>query len=511
MVDISGKVNRILEMVEQGDYFVMNRPRQYGKTTTVYMLTQHLKKTADFFPVKLSFEGVGSESFRSEASFIEVFLLQLKNVFRLAGDGNMESFIGKAAGISSIYRLGMLLSEMIAKIGKKTILVIDEVDKCTVNQLFLDFLGMLRDKYLKAVQGDDITFHSVILVGVHDIKSLKIKIRPEEEKKYNSPWNIAVDFKVNMNFEPAEIVSMLTAYAEDKKKPVKMGNVELLAETLYDYTSGHPFLVSKLCKLADEEILTKGKQKEWTPGLIGEAFERLVCESYTTTNFDEIDKNLENNRALYDLVFKIIIDGEKKTFSIGNPVIARGVMLGILSDSPGDVTIHNKVYKQRIYNYMTSKIDTSTDMDGYNFRENFLGHNDTLDMEKILLKFQEFTKHQYSQDNKAFLEKDSRLVFLAFIKPIINGKGFDFKEVQVSEEKRLDVVLTYMNNKYIIELKKWYGDEYHRKGLAQLCDYLERQSQSKGYLLIFDFRSRDKEWKQERIRMGNKEIFAVWV
>ena len=34
MVDISGKIRRIKEMVDRGDYFTINRARQFGKTTT---------------------------------------------------------------------------------------------------------------------------------------------------------------------------------------------------------------------------------------------------------------------------------------------------------------------------------------------------------------------------------------------------------------------------------------------------------------------------------------------
>ena len=37
--------------------------------------------------------------------------------------------------------------------------------------------------------------------------------------------------------------------------------------------------------------------------------------------------------------------------------------------------------------------------------------------------------------------------FWIFIKPIINSKGFDFKEEQTSQEKRLDVVVTYGDRK----------------------------------------------------------------
>ena len=83
--------------------------------------------------------------------------------------------------------------------------MIDEVDKSSNNQLFLSFLGMLRNKYLLRNEGKDYTFHSVILAGVHDVKNLKVKIRPEEEQKYNSPWNIASDFEVDMSFSKEEI------------------------------------------------------------------------------------------------------------------------------------------------------------------------------------------------------------------------------------------------------------------------------------------------------------------
>jgi hypothetical protein len=41
---------------------------------------------------------------------------------------------------------------------------------------------------------------------------------------------------------------------------------------------------------------------------------------------------------------------------------------------------------------------------------------------------------------------------------------------------------------YILELKRWNGDAYHKKGLLQLARYLEQYGLAEGYLLIFDFR-----------------------
>jgi len=75
---------------------------------------------------------------------------------------------------------------------------------------------MLRNKFLLRQQGKDKTFHSVILAGVYDIKNLKLRLRQDEEKKYNSPWNIAVNFNVDMRFDVEEITSMLKEYANDK-------------------------------------------------------------------------------------------------------------------------------------------------------------------------------------------------------------------------------------------------------------------------------------------------------
>lgn len=146
----------------------------------------------------------------------------------------------------------------------------------------------------------------------------------------------------------------------------------------------------------------------------------------------------------------------------------------------------------------------------YNIKSSFIKENGELNIKKVLQRFQQFMKEQYSSKDEEFLEHHGRLLFLAFIKPIINGTGFDFKEVQVSEEKRLDLVITYNNFKYIIEMKIWRGDKYHKDGINQFCDYLDIHGLNKGYLLVFNF-NKNKEFKEERINIKDKDIFIVFV
>jgi hypothetical protein len=508
MVDISGKINEIFKMVEHGDYFIINRPRQYGKTTTIYMLNRRLKTPGDYFPINISFEGIGQKGFESETIFIEAFFLLLNQEFKSPGNAGLVKFIELSPVPDRIDMLGIWISDLVKTIGKKIVLIIDEVDKSSNNQLFLDFLGMLRNKYLKRREPGQPTFHSVILTGVHDVKSLKIKYRKDSESKLNSPWNIAVDFEVNLSFSANEIRTMLEDYTKEEQVTL---DIPFFAERLFYLTSGYPFLVSQLCKIVHEKILpARENHCQWQP----EDLEKAVQISLNTdnTNSDSLIQNLENNPDLYELVFNIIMNGVEFSFNTNNPIILFGKIYGVLKDEKGKAKIHNRLYEQRIYNYMASKLETSGKAVLDHFTAKYLDETGGLDIKKIFLKFQDFMKENQSKKNRDFLERNGRLLFLAFIRPIINGRGFDFKEAQVSEETRLDIVVTFDNKKYIIELKIWRGEVYHQDGIRQLCGYLDSQNETTGYLLVYDLRKESGLiGKNELIETEGKTIFAAWV
>ncbi|MBQ1969808.1 MAG: AAA family ATPase, partial [Paludibacteraceae bacterium] len=214
MVDTSKKLAQVEELISRGKYFTINRARQFGKTTTLKTLFRNMSE--QYVVISISFEGVGNLLFNSEESFCAKF----KDIVETALKFSLWK--EKAADWRTVIRANSLdeLSDSITDFCMETeapvLLLIDEVDKSTDNQLFLNFLGMLRNKYLdRDVKGMNSTFHSVILAGVYDVKNLKIKLRPDEERKYNSPWNIATDFDVDMTFHPDEIITMLDEYEAD--------------------------------------------------------------------------------------------------------------------------------------------------------------------------------------------------------------------------------------------------------------------------------------------------------
>jgi hypothetical protein len=503
MADVSDKLAQTLAMVEDGDYFIINRPRQYGKTTTLYTLSELLEKKGSYLVFNISFEGVGSRFFEEEQVFCRGFIRLLADYARYRAPELFDWLDENALQKNNIHELSDFITQLANKTEKKIVLLIDEVDKSSNNQLFIDFLAMLRNKYL--TQDLAKTLHAVVLAGLHDIKSLKLKLRPDSEQKYNSPWNIAAEFTVDMNLQPSEIVPMLEEYARDKQLTL---DPKLIAERLFYYTSGYPFLVSKLCKIIDEQLLPQKTELSWALEDVETAFQQLTRE--TNTNFESLAKNLENSPELYQLVYKVAIDGEAISYNPLDPTINFAFLYGIFVNQKGILKIHNLVYQEVLLGYMASRMHLLQLSRNVDFGGRFINADRSLNLEAILLKFQAFMREQDSDKDRDFLERNGRLVFLAFLKPIINGSGFDFKEPQISEERRLDVVITYLQHKYIAELKIWRGPEAHAEGLAQLADYLDRQALHEGYLLVFDH-SKKKSWKSGWEEVLGKKVFVVWV
>jgi hypothetical protein len=490
--------------VEQGDYFIINRPRQYGKTTALYAIADALRKTGDYIVLNTSFEGVGDLFFSDEKNFSQELILLWERYNKASNPEWSEWFLAKSPTMNSLRNVSELITQLAEKTDKKVVLLIDEVDKSSNNQLFVSFLAMLRSKFLER----DVfkTFHAVVLAGVHDVKSLKLKLRPDEEQKLNSPWNIAADFNIDMSLQVSEILPMLKEYAHDTEVVMDEQNI---AELLFFHTSGYPFLVSKLCKIIDERILPTKTQRIWTEDDINEAIRKLLIED--NTNFDNVTKNLENNKELQQLVFNVMMFGRDFSgYNFQDPIIKLGILHGILRNGE-TLRIHNRIYETLIVNYMTSVMQhRDIDFRGANFSEKYLLPNNQLDMSLLMVEFQKFMQEEYSRHDRDFLERNGRMVFLAFLKPILNGKGWFFKEPQISEERRLDIIITYFQHKYLIELKIWRGDKVHQKGVIQLAYYLDKQGLDQGYLVIFDH-SAVKNWEKKRIRKAGKRILAIWV
>ena len=161
---------------------------------------------------------MSSAKFRDEYTFARAFAKDfIKKAAAETGnqrfDRNslvkLEKQCQERQGSFDLVELFETLSDICTAAAGKVVLMIDEVDQISNNQVFLDFLGQMREYYMN--REEIVTFHSVVLAGVYDIKNLRLKIRPDEVHRYNSPWNITADFDVDMSFSPKDIATMLEA------------------------------------------------------------------------------------------------------------------------------------------------------------------------------------------------------------------------------------------------------------------------------------------------------------
>lgn len=508
MADTSDKLGRIIHLIEQDAYFTINRARQYGKTTTLMLLWKRLKER--YIVINTSFEGMGNEAFRSEDAFVRRLCARFARGLQLSGYQEQPGKIWST--FAQEENLDTLKERMIAFCGqaeREVLLFIDEVDKSADNQMFLNFLGMLRELYLERAMGV-VTFKSVVLAGVYDIKNLKIKYRPDEEKKYNSPWNVAVDFPIDMNLSVAEISSMLQEYQTEKGIPF---DINVIAGEIYRYTSGYPYLVSLICLWLDERLSEIIKLTEyWTKEGVRIAVREIL--KGTNTLFDDVVKNIENNPKFRKFVEGILLESSQIPYKLSNPEINLGVTFGIIAEKNGICRISNIIFESYIYDHliagrlMEQQILTIP-------RSHFITEAGALDMNLVLESFQNLMKAEYRKSNDTFIEKQGRLLFLAFLKPIINGTGHYVVEPETRDSTRMDIVVFYGKREYILELKIWHGPRRFSEGLEQLAEYMESRGQTQGWLLTFCFNEGQEKKIEEYTRVINdingKEIYSVVV
>jgi len=497
MVRLDDRLDRIKKLyVDREKYFIINRGRQYGKTTTLMELAEYLKN--DYGVLALDFQMMSTSNFADEQTFVTAFIKYIeavvsdKNVLtKIIEEETYQNLIAlKDKEKVSMDDLFRRLSQICKTAKKPIVMIIDEVDSASNNQVFIDFLAQLRGYYLN--RKNNPIFHSVILAGVYDIKNLKIKLCPDGDHQYNSPWNIAAKFNIDMSFSAKQIAAMLEEYETDHQTGME---TETIAGEIYQYTSGYPYLVSAICKSLDEEVPDREGYENisaaWTKQGVGEAVKLLLNENIPL--FDSMIKQLDTYKDMRNMIEQILYQGRQIPFSPAEKSISLGLMFGFLKEEDGHIAIANRIFEMYLLNMFMTEESTKSDAfrQGQSDKSQFI-KNKRLDMELVLEKFVEYFTDIYGINDVKFTEAFGRKIFLLYLKPIINGTGNYYVEAQTRDARRTDIIVDYLGEQFVVEMKIWHGNEYNERGEQQLMDYLDYFHLKKGYMLSFNFNKRKK-------------------
>ena len=499
MVDVTAKMKVFEGLIDDGKYFTITRARQFGKSTSLNWIYNNLSDR--YLVIPASFEKYSEDSWNDDDSFCKYFCTKIIDACVRENDKSVISFWQDAKNTQKFDfdQLSQKITDFCQKCGRKVVLTIDEVDKASNNEVFVRFLGMLRNLYLDREKFSDetLTFWSVILAGVYDVKNLKLKIRPEEEHQFNSPWNVAADYKLDMTFNPQEISTMLADYENDYHFGF---NIKEISEEIYKYTSGYPVLVSAVCKAIDEQL-----DKDWTlDGVLKGVKTVLRDENFTLLKY--IKRNMEQYPELKTFLRAVTLDRIYiNYYALNTPVDLARMFAYIRPDKNSRAQIHNLIFQQVLYEYFIaentlSQLNSNTGV--------FVDKNGDLNMPLIINRFKDLMSKK--QNKEEFLEREGRFMFICFLKPIINGTGFYYSEPENDDGSRMVLVITYNRKEYVIELKIWHGTEYEISGRDQLSEYLTTRNLSEGYLVTFSFlKNKVVQEKPEWIDYEGKRIYEA--
>lgn len=135
------KIKRLY--VDREKYFVVNRGRQYGKTTTLKALAEYLSD--DYTVISMDFQRISSASFADERMFVASFVEYMEKIYFgqkvLREKTSAEAFevlfsLKEEEGLS-LSRLFFALSRICETAKRPVVLMIDEVDNASNNLVFV--------------------------------------------------------------------------------------------------------------------------------------------------------------------------------------------------------------------------------------------------------------------------------------------------------------------------------------------------------------------------------------
>ena len=100
---------------------------------------------------------------------------------------------------------------------------------------------------------------------------------------------------------------------------------------------------------------------------------------------------------------------------------------------------------------------------------------------------------------------------MAFLQRVINGGGKIHREYALGR-RRVDLLVEFKNQRFVIETKIDYGPKTLTDGLEQTADYMDKNNSTEGHLMLFDTKSQ-KTWDEKIFQkvypVGNFSV-KVW-
>lgn len=489
-------------LIADREYFVLHAPRQSGKTTAIEEYIRHLNGKGPYSALYINVESAQAAREDVKMALIAI-LAELKTSLQNQQKEEkvtiqfIDDIMNKPHTVT-LTTLADVLEFWSKASARPKVLFMDEID-ALISDSLLSVLRQIRRGFTKRPQAFP---QSICLIGLRDVRDYRVWSKEMGHSiSTSSPFNVKAISLTLANFTLDQVKALYQQHTKET------GQVFTDEASIYAYelTQGQPWLVNALANQACF-VDTLDRKLPITKEVIERAKDALITRR--DTHIDSLVDKLYEPRVRH--VIDAIINGSVIKPKFTDDDIQYTIDLGLVSSKAANLQIANPIYQEIIPAVLAWKFQMSIVEES----RSYLKSDGTLDISKLLDAFTQF----FRENSQAWLEdfqyKESapHILMLAFLQRIINGGGYIHREYALGT-KRVDLLVRWKKQTFIIELKIKYSEDTLEKGLRQTAQYMDTAGASEGYLVIFD-RDPTKSWEEKiskkNVTFESKSI-GVWL
>lgn len=483
--------SEIRDLIAQEKYFVLHAPRQSGKTTGILRLVDDINAEGDYAALYVNLEPIQAVRNNYEAGNVGAV-----DLIRQAQKQQLKQEILFSI-TSPVTALQDYLSTWAQQNPKPIVLFIDEIDSM-VGDTLISVLRQLRAGYTKRPQFFP---SSICLIGVRDIRDYPIWSESSQAViQGGSAFNISAESLTLSTFTYGQVADL---YAQHTGETGQEFTPEAVRYA-FEQTQGQPWLVNALAYQACFRDV-KDRSQPITQEIMERA--RNVLIARRDTHLDVLIDRLREPRV-HRVISSILLGNA--VFDLPQDDLSYSLDLGLIRrDEHKNLVIANPIYQEVIPRELTHAIQASMVQQ----TSWYVNANGTLNMQKLLEAFVQFYRENSEMlvPNMGYREAGPHLLLMAFMQRVINGGGRIYREYALGR-RRVDLLIEFASERFVVETKIDYGPKTLSDGLAQTADYMDKNNSSAGHLMIFDMIS-SKTWDEkisETVHQVGAQSVKVW-
>ena len=506
-------LDELEQLIMQQKYFILHAPRQTGKTSCLLALRDYLNEQGDYIAVYANVEA-------GQAARNDVREVVLSTMATIAD--RVDTIVGNEIALNiydELYRKGdqtnslltLFLKKLCGALPKPLVLFIDEID-ALVGDSLVSVLRQIRAGYDQRPAYFPI---SIVLCGVRDVRDYRIVLSNQDIITGGSAFNIKAESLRLGNFSKEEIRELYMQHTAATGQEFD----EACFPMIWEATEGQPWLVNAL----GYEVTMKMKENRdrsirIIPEMIYKAQERIIYRR--DTHIDILIDKLREERVRNVIAPMLANEDGEVEQHLKDDDIQYVIDLGlIVRDKP--LRVANAIYKEVIPRELTwARQQTLVQQSAW-----YMNPDNSINMEKLLLDFQQFFRENADAWIERFDYKESgpQLLLQAFLQRVVNGGGYIDREYGLGRG-RTDLLITKpLTEQYggpfqriVLELKIFRSNMAAtiEKGLQQTLEYMDKcgGTINEGHFILFDRRPErswdDKIWHRTEVYRERK--IEVW-